>query len=123
MTGIHVRGLQVLTVYVSDMTESVNFYTTVLGFKKSGEMPPGVTLTSGELMLYLEPGRKAKNAHREKLSEISPCFDVESVREAWDAAVLLGATAVQEYTEYTREFAMFKIADPDGNVIELAGNP
>ena len=55
-----VTGLQVLAVYVSELERARSFYEGLLGFKETGSMPPGVALSSGGVMLYLEPGRSPR---------------------------------------------------------------
>jgi len=123
MSRINVKGLQVLSAYVSDLDRSVKFYTEILGFRKIGEVPPGLTLRSGDLTLYLEPGRQSKVAEPENYSEFSPCFETESVKATHRILKDLGVSICEDYREYSPELAMFKITDPDGNMIEFAGNP
>ncbi|MCD4847955.1 MAG: VOC family protein [Candidatus Aegiribacteria sp.] len=123
MSKIAVKGLQVLSAYVSDLDRSVKFYTEILGFRQIGEVLPGLTLRSGDLTLYLEPGRQSKVAESGNYAEFSPCFETESVKATYEILKNLGVSICEDYQEYSPEFAMFKISDPDGNVIEFAGNP
>ena len=123
MSKIEVKGLQVLSLYVSDLERSVDFYTGVLGFAPQGEVPPGKTLRSGELTLYIEPGRESRENRPGETAEFSPCFETFSVRETYRALMKLGVRIHEEYAEYSPEFAIFKILDPDGNIIEFAGRP
>jgi catechol 2,3-dioxygenase-like lactoylglutathione lyase family enzyme len=123
MANVHVKGLQVLCAYVSDLDRSAKFYTEILGFRQIGEMPPGLTLRSGDLTLYLEPGRQSRAAEPGDYSEFSPCFETESVRSAYRILKDSGVSIYEDYREYSPEFALFKITDPDGNMIEFAGNP
>ena len=123
MSTINVTGLQVISVFCSDLENSKNFYIDHLGFNNPQDMPPGILLYSGELTLYLEPGRQSRNPELLKFPEISPCFACDSVKEAYENLKNAGISIVSDYVEYEEQFAMFKIADPDGNLIELAGNP
>jgi catechol 2,3-dioxygenase-like lactoylglutathione lyase family enzyme len=123
MPGFRIMGLQVLSLYVSDIARSLDFYTGALGFEKIGEMEPGVTLRSGELTLYIEPGRITRESEPGKHAEFCPCFEPDSVKAAFRELGAAGVTVVEGYREYSPEFAMFKIADPDGCVMEFAGKP
>ncbi len=123
MDNVCVKGLQVLSAYVSDLDKSVKFYTEILGFNQIGKVSPGLTLRSGDITLYLEPGRQSKVAEPVKYSEFSPCFETESVKETHRILKDLGVSILEDYQEFSSDFAMFKIIDPDGNVIEFAGNP
>lgn len=123
MSTVTVTGLQVISVFCSDLQKSKNFYIDHLGFKQMQDMPPGVLLSAGELTVYLEPGRQSRTSKPLKFPEVSPCFDCGSVKEAFRDLKDAGITIVSDYVEYGPQFAMFKIADPDGNVIEFGGNP
>ncbi|HHH76050.1 MAG TPA: hypothetical protein ENL03_03380 [Phycisphaerae bacterium] len=54
---------------------------------------------------------------------MQPCFATDSVRQSYEALKASGVKILEEYQEYAPTFALFKIADPDGNMIEIAGNP
>jgi len=123
MANVNVKGLQVLSSYVSDLEKSVQFYKEILGFSQLGEVPPGLTLRAGDLTLYLEPGRKSKVDEPGIHAEFSPCFETDSVKTTYKTLKELGVAIFEDYQEYSPDFAMFKITDPDGNVIEFAGSP
>ena len=46
-----------------------------------------------------------------------------SVKAAWGRLSELDVTVVEPYQEFAPTFAMFRIADPDGHVLEFAGTP
>ena len=75
------------------------------------------------MTLYHEAGRKNRGAESRGFSEFSPCFATASVKQAYELLKSAGVTIVEEYQEYAPTFALFKIADPDGNLIEFAGQP
>ena len=81
-------------------------------------------LALGDSSFYLEAGR-GKNLTNAKMdaADIAVCFGVESVKRAYDAVQEKGVQIVMKYTEYGPEYAVFMIADPDGNIIEIAGSP
>lgn len=94
-----------------------------LGFEESNEVPPGILLKSGEVTLYMEPGRRSRENGGRELPEFSPCFETDSLRQAYETLKASGAAIVEMYQEYGPTFALFKIEDPDGNLIEFAGAP
>ncbi|MFA7330783.1 MAG: VOC family protein [Candidatus Delongbacteria bacterium] len=122
MPTTQVRQLHVLAVYVSDLEGAREFYKTQFGFEEAGEMPPGLLLQGGGATLYLEEGRLSRPMD-EPVAEIAPCFGTESIRASFDSLAAAGLTILLPYTEYSPVFAMFAVADPDGNRIEFAGRP
>jgi catechol 2,3-dioxygenase-like lactoylglutathione lyase family enzyme len=123
MSLINITGLNVIAVYVTDLDTSVEFYTSMLGFVQSKiKMPPGILLETKDTMLYIEAGRSKKNKFGEK-SEFSPCFSTESIKDSYIMCVDSNIQIITDYIEYAPIFALFRIADPDGNVIEFAGKP
>ena len=123
MAVIKVTGLAVLAVYVTDLERAKSFYVDMLGFEEAGPMDPGFCLSAGDLTLYLEPGRKAFDKRVSEYPEASPCFTTDSVKGAFMKLREAGVKIVSEYLQFGEEFGMFRIADPDGNVIEFAGTP
>lgn len=125
MPTVQVSGIQVVAVYVSDLAKARTFFSEQLGFQVSEEMPPGVLMKAGEVTLYLEGGRKKKSAAQAKLAEVSVCLALKDlgVRAAYEKLRAAGVSVRQEYTEFAPSFAMFRVADPDGNVLEFAGAP
>jgi lactoylglutathione lyase len=123
VSTIEITGMNVLAVYVADLEQAVTFYTEQLGFERGEEMSPGVLLRAGDVTLYLEAGRRARESASREFPEFSPCFATASVKESYAALKSADVTIVEEYQEYAPTFALFKIADPDGNLIEFAGQP
>jgi predicted enzyme related to lactoylglutathione lyase len=124
LSPTHVSDLAVIGIYVSDLQESKRFYIEVLGLEDKGEMGPGWMLALESTSFYLEPGRN-KNPDNQQLkaADITICFSVESVKTAYKALGDQDVQMAMKYTEYSPEYAVFMISDPDGNIIELAGNP
>ena len=118
-----INEINVIAIYVTDLERAKVFYSSTLGFEVSSEMSPGLLLTSNEISIYLEPGRMAKSDSPLKCCEVSPCFSTDSIKASYEELKKTGVKIVSEYVEYGPEFAMFKFADPDNNVIELAGKP
>jgi catechol 2,3-dioxygenase-like lactoylglutathione lyase family enzyme len=123
MTTTSVRDLNVLAVYVTDLDRSVEFYGKHLGFNRGEDMEPGVLMSAGSVTLYLEASRKSKRDEAVPTAEFSPCFATDSVKASYEALKAAGVRIVSPYSEFAPTFAMFRIADPDGNLIEFAGKP
>ncbi len=118
-----VTGFQVAAVYTSDLDRARRFYVDMLGLEERGAMAPGVLLGVGSFTLYLEGGRVSGAGAGMVSPTISLCFDSSSIRAAYDKLRQAEVAVVEEYREYSPEFAMFRVADPDGNVLEFAGRP
>ena len=48
---------------------------------------------------------------------------LNGVKAAYDKLINADAMIITDYAEYSQSFAMFRIADPDGNCLEIAGEP
>jgi catechol 2,3-dioxygenase-like lactoylglutathione lyase family enzyme len=125
MPTVQVSDLNTLAVYVSDLEAASSFYVEQLGFQPCDQMPPGMLLKAGEVTLYLEGGRKPRSSSPLSESEVSFCLGTAggSVKEAHEKLKSAGVAVVEDYQEFAPTFAAFRIADPDGNVIEFAGKP
>jgi catechol 2,3-dioxygenase-like lactoylglutathione lyase family enzyme len=122
MPTVQVTQLHVLAIYVSDLQGAREFYKTHFGFEDAGELPPGLLLQGGGATLYLEEGHLARPMD-EPVAEIAPCFGTESIQASFQALEAAGLHVLLPYTEFSPGFAMFAVADPDGNRIEFAGRP
>jgi len=116
-------GLNGIAIYVTDLARAKEFYTKILGLKEMSEVPGGVFLDAGGETIYLEGGRKKQSNPGLEITTISPAFKVESVKSAFNFFSEKNIEIIQEYVEYAPTFAMFRIADPDKNVLEFAGKP
>ena len=118
-----VTGLNLIGVYVTDLKQAMHFYIDLLGFSDAGEMGPGRLLQSDEVTLYLEPGRKQPRAVAADVAEITACFKSHSVKTAFEQLQRQQLSFTMKYTEFSSDFCMFIVRDPDGNNIEFAGKP
>ena len=119
-----VNDFAVIGIYVSDLLAAKDFYINDLGLEDVGEMGPGWMLKLGEISFYLEDGRE-KNLENINLqnADITICFSAKSVKAAYEEIRKKNIEIVMEYIEYSPEYSVFMISDPDGNIIEIAGNP
>lgn len=123
MSKVRVNDINVLAVYVTDINKAKAFYIDHLGFEESEEISPGILLRSGDVTLYMEEGRSRQKPETRELSEFSPCFATDSVKQTYEVLKSSGVRIAEEYQEFAPTFALFKIVDPDGNLIEFAGKP
>lgn len=123
MAAVLVRDLNVLAVYVTELARSEAFYRDHLGFGRVGDMEPGVLMKAGPVTLYIEACRRKVHDGEAGTAEFCPCFETDSVKASFEALRDAGVTISAGYREYGPEFALFRISDPDGNLIEFAGKP
>lgn len=124
MSVVEVTGLNIVAVYVTDIDRAKSFYVDMLGFVEKDAMPPGVMLQAGDLPLYLEPGREGPAEKPMVRCSVAPCLAVNmGVKAAFECLKAAGVTIVEPFQEFAPTFGMFRIADPDGNVLEVAGQP
>jgi catechol 2,3-dioxygenase-like lactoylglutathione lyase family enzyme len=123
MPSTRVTDLNVLTIYVTDLDRSTEFYREHLGFEKVEDLPPGVLMKAGKVTLYLEAGRRTRRPDSPPTAEFSPCFATESVKASYESLESAGVHIAHPYREFSPTFALFRISDPDGNLIAFAGAP
>jgi catechol 2,3-dioxygenase-like lactoylglutathione lyase family enzyme len=123
-SSVAVRGLAVITVFVSDIDRATRFYKDVLGFEEGEQMlEPGITLQAGDLTIYLHGGREATERNFLLYPEISLAMVVASVRASARKLRDNGVVIVSDYEEASEYFASIQFADPDGNLLQLWGRP
>jgi catechol 2,3-dioxygenase-like lactoylglutathione lyase family enzyme len=118
-----VSGVNVIGIYVTDLKRALHFYQEQLGLSDEGEQGPGRMMRAGKMLIYIEPGRKNARTAGDSSGEITVCFSSESIKSAFDELQQQQLRFTMDYTEFTEDFAMFIVQDPDGNNIEFAGKP
>ncbi len=119
-------GLGVVAIYVDELEPALAFYRDQLGFVITGEMPPGRMLELGDFKIYVEPGRAPRSLEDAtamagaETAMVLLSDEVLALRAALDAA---GAALIGEAMGDGETFAMFRVADPAGNLVEIAGAP
>jgi catechol 2,3-dioxygenase-like lactoylglutathione lyase family enzyme len=116
-------GVNVVAIYVTDLKKAKDFYINILGLKEKDSTPPGVMLEAGDFPIYLEGDRSGKVNPGVKKPTTSVVFETKSVKTAYERLKGQGVQIEQGYVAYGDEFAVFRISDPDGNVIEFTGKP
>lgn len=122
---VQVRNLGTITVHVHDLERSVRFYEEVLGFKKGEEqmMAPAMMMQTADVQIYLNPGSDDMGRREGACPEISIGLVVSGVRAGAERLREAGVPIIGDYYQMSDSFASVQIADPDGNMIELMGNP
>lgn len=124
MATVQVTDLCVVTAYVTDLDRSKAFYAKHFGFKEGNAMPPGVIMRAGNVALYLEGGRYRRESDASQETALGFTFSLrEGLKEAYQKLQQTDVDMVGTFQECSPSFAFFQIADPDGNIIELAGKP
>ncbi|WP_447556052.1 fosfomycin resistance glutathione transferase [Vreelandella sp. EE22] len=108
-----ITGLNHITLAVSDLKRSLDFYTGVLGFIGHVKWDKGAYLSAGELWLCLSIDTPCA---KEDYTHIA--FDIEEVDfDVYRAR--LEALHIPRWKENTSEGASLYILDPDGHKLEL----
>jgi len=126
MALVNINGLNVATVYVTDLNSTVAFYSELLGFEKVMDRSPGVLLHSkgANLTLYVQGGRESRPTAAGNFSHLSLCFNAaEGVKTALEKIEKAGVKVLMKYGDFNGDFAGFQFEDPSGNVLEFAGKP
>lgn len=118
-----VTGVNVIAVYVTDMDKALEFYCGLLELKDTGELGPGRMLKAGDMSIYVEATRESAKEDALNRADVTLCLAVDSVKKACTDLKASGVDICMDYIEYSPEFSMFMVKDPDGNVVEFAGRP
>ena len=117
------------SIFVDDQEKALNFYTDILGFKKSQDIPVGefrwVTLASpegGDAELSLEPNvNPAAKAYQEALFEQGipiTAFEVDDLESEFRRLSDLGVAFTTEPTS-AGDVTMVVFVDTCGNMIQI----
>ena len=119
--------VRALAVYATDLKRAKRFYTEVLDFELSAELGPGLCFLkskSGNINIYLEGGKKQTQVDNQT-SRLSFFLQAErSASETHASLKAAGVNLLQEAPELVGDkTACFQFKDPDGNIIEVCGEP
>ena len=121
--------IKLISIFVDDQHNALEFYTNVLGFKKTKDIPVGeyrwIQLASpegGDAELSLEPNvNPAAKAYQEALFEQRipiTAFEVDDLESEFRKLSDLGVTFTTEPTN-AGDVAMAVFADTCGNLIQI----
>lgn len=124
MSTIQLQQMHAIVLYVSDLERAKAFYTDQLGFEFGETMGAGIVMRGGGVLLFIEGGYTKREKAPAHEVDVSVCFNVKGgVRGAFEKLQKAGVTMATEYQEVEPGFAFFRLADPDGNVFEISGQP
>ena len=108
-----ITGLNHLTVAVSELDRSYEFYVNLLGFKPEGRWDKGAYLSAGELWLCLslDSASPAKDFTHYAFSIDEAKFD--------DYVYRLQGAGVNSWKNNVSEGSSYYFLDPDGHKLEL----
>jgi len=86
-------------------------------------MAPAVMMQTADAQIYLNPGCDNMGRREGACPEISIGLVVSGGRASSERLRDAGVPIVGDYYQMSDSFASVQIADPDGNMIELMGNP
>ncbi len=110
-----ITGLNHLTLAVSDLPASINFYRDVLGCKLRAEWPEGAYFEAGALWLCLSRDPNTVHAKRADYTHYAFSVDIEHF-EAFCARILAVAPI---WRGNESEGGGIYFLDPDGHRLEL----
>lgn len=114
-----------LAVYVTDYRRAKRFYTEVLGFDVRVELGPNLCFLvskSGKVNVYLEGGYEP-SAVDDQTARLSFFLETEkSIFETYDTLKAAGVELLHDAPEQVGDDRyVFRLADPDENIIEVSG--
>lgn len=109
-----ITGLNHITVSVSDLSRSLDFYCDVLGFRNVHEWGAGAYLKAGDLWLCLSVGEAVSPAR--DYSHFALTANATDIASLSDRAEALRLNIWQENIS---EGASLYLLDPDGHKLEL----
>ena len=115
MPDAKVSGLNHLTLAVSDLDRSVEFYRDLLGFELRARWADGAYLEAGALWLCLSLDAAAASSRHADYTHIA--LDVDA--EAFDQLSERVRGAAEVWKDNRSEGASLYFLDPDGHRLEL----
>lgn len=110
-----VRGLNHVTLAVTDLEISVAFYRDLLGLSLKAVWPEGAYFKAGALWLCLSRDEAAASASRNDYTHIA--FDVAA--EDFDALAARIASGAKIWKDNKSEGQSLYFSDPDGHKLEI----
>jgi catechol 2,3-dioxygenase-like lactoylglutathione lyase family enzyme len=115
-----ISGLNTVGIFVSDIDVAKRFYRDLLGFEEIQCDLKGCLMQSGTVTLYLEGGRKPRAQEPWEHPEVSPNFGAPEIKVTYANLKDAGCAFVQDLTEYSDHYHLFRVADPDGNILTFS---
>lgn len=110
-----VRGLNHLTLGVTDLQRSIDFYRTILGFELRAHWNEGAYLEAGALWLCLSLDPKTEEIRQNNYTHYA--FDVDP--NSFDNLCAIVREHAPIWKDNRSEGASLYFLDPDGHKLEL----
>jgi len=121
------KSIRALSIYVTNMERAKKFYTEILEFDVSAELGPNLCFLkfkSGQIHIYLAGGKKPTSVDNQTSRLIFFWQAEKSAFEVYTALKTAGVKILQEAPQSVGDDTFcFQLEDPDGNIIEVAGEP
>lgn len=108
-----VTGLNHITLAVSDVDKSLDFYTGILGLTGTAKWDRGAYLSSGDLWLCLSLDTPVPSADYCHIALSAEAADFDALCNA------IRNSGMKQWKENQSEGASFYFCDPDGHKLEL----
>lgn len=109
----------VISIYVPNLKEAIDFYTSALGFTKSEEYGPTIiSLTNGDLPLILEESSEAKTNSISHVSGVVLALETTDIYQTVAHLKKNGVTFLIDEPTTCPPGKFIRFADPFGNVLE-----
>ncbi|MDJ0727018.1 MAG: VOC family protein [Prochloraceae cyanobacterium] len=111
-----ILGLNHLTLSVSNLEKSFEFYTKILGCQPVAKWKRGAYLLAGDLWLCLSLDKNTRTSPLKEYTHISFSISNEKLQHYRN---YLKSNIIQQWQENTSEGTSLYIIDPDGHKLEL----
>ncbi|MBN3897581.1 MAG: fosfomycin resistance glutathione transferase [Nostoc sp. NOS(2021)] len=111
-----ITGINHITLSVSDVEKSFDFYTKILGCKAIAKWKRGAYLLAGKLWLCLSLDPNTRTSPATEYTHIAFSVPEQDFQEYSDRLISLG---VKKWKENTSEGDSLYILDPDHHKLEL----
>ncbi|MFD1606501.1 VOC family protein [Oceanobacillus luteolus] len=109
----------VISIYVPNMSEAIDFYTNILGFEVNRQYGPKiVSLVHGELPIVLEENENATYHNDNKTTGIALGLKTEDIHETTKALKEKDVNFIVEEPTDCPPGKYISFKDPFGNVLE-----
>ena len=116
MIELKIKGINHITLSVSNLEKSFAFYKDIMSFKPKVKWDEGAYFLAGDLWLCLSLD---ENVRKESLKEYSHiAFDLES-EDFNNVLIKIREFGIKEFKENSSEGESIYFLDPDGHKLEI----
>lgn len=119
LNSFQLSKISSIVLGVSNLEQSLEFYTGKLGLKLQFQEPQIAVIEAGNVTLVLSPGHIRLAAQAAGATEV--VFQVEHVRQAREALIHEGVNFFTEPRQVTPTEWAAHFRDPDGHLLSIFG--